>query len=352
MSTFGEVIATARRAQGMTQGELAGAADVTQAALSRYEHDLRVPDADVLGRLARVLGVTPTLLERGGRMEGGIAAGAHMRRRATAKPTVWRMLEARLNMIRLHTARLMDEVSLRAERQVPTFDTMEIDPETAARLVRAQWRMPLGPVHSVSSWLDSAGVIVIVEDFGPSARVDGLSQWSGAFPIVLINEASPTDRKRLTLAHELGHLVLHSTYLDDEVESQANRFAAEFLMPADEIRSMLRGQLTLARLVDLKRHWGVSMQAPIERAFNLGVLTASQRTSLYKALSAKGMRTHEPASDELTPETPRLAAHIMSSLSGRGLSDVEVARLAGFASPADNTLVARKKTYGARLNLV
>lgn len=150
----------------------------------------------------------------------------------------------------------------------------------------------------------------------------------------------------------LGHLVLHSTYLDDEVESQANRFAAEFLMPADEIRSMLRGQLTLARLVDLKRHWGVSMQALIERAYNLGVLTASQRTSLYKALSAKGMRTHEPASDELTPETPRLAAHIMSSLSGRGLSDVEVARLAGFASPADNTLVARKKTYGARLNLV
>ena len=68
-------------------------------------------------------------------------------------------------------------------------------------------------------------------------------------------------------------------------------------MPADEIRSVLRGQLTLARLVDLKRHWACPMQALIERAYNL-VLTASQRTSLYRRAQREGMRTHEPASDQ------------------------------------------------------
>lgn len=325
---------------------------MTQAALSRYEHDLRTPEPIVLERLARALGVAPALLEHHGRMEGGIAVGAHMRRRATAKPTVWRELEARLNMLRLHTARLMDEVSMSAELHVPTFDPVATEPEAAARMVRAQWRMPVGPVHSLSTWLDAAGVIVIEQDFGPSARVDGLSQWSGAYPIVLVNVGTPTDRKRLTLGHEFGHLVLHTTYVDDDVEVQANRFAAELFMPADEIRPMLRARLTLERLVELKRYWGVSMQAIIERAQHLGVLSSTQRTSLYKVLSSRGMRTHEPASDELTPEIPRLTRHIAESLRARGLSDAEIARLAGFASAEENELFPSGGALPRRLQLV
>lgn len=340
MTGIGDVLATARRARGLTQAELAEAASVTQAALSRYEHDLRHPEPDVLGRLARALGVTPALLDRGGRMEGGIATAAHMRRRGTAKATVWRELEARLNMLRLHSARLFDEVSMRAQNQVPTFDPDDTEPEAAARMVRAQWRMPVGPVHSVSTWLDAAGVLVVEEDFGPSSRVDGLSQWSGSFPIVLINASAPTDRKRLTLAHELGHLVLHSDYIGSDAEEQANAFAAEFLMPAVEIKPMLRGTLTLAKLANLKLYWGTSMQAIIHRGVDLGTLTSTQATTLYKMMSARGWRTQEPHSAELTPESPRLAGHIAESLARRGLNDGEVAQLAGFATPADNDVFA------------
>ena len=352
MNGFGEVLATARRARGMTQEDLAKAAEVTQAALSRYEHDLRTPEHEVLERLARALGVTPALLEHGGRMEGGIAVGAHMRRRATAKPTIWRELEARLNMFRLHTSRLMDEVSMRADLQVPTFDPVDTEPEAAARMVRAQWRMPVGPVYSLSTWLDAAGVLVIDQDFGSSARVDGLSQWSGAYPVVLVNAGAPTDRKRLTLAHELGHLVLHTTFVDDDVELQANRFAAELLMPADVIKPMLRARLSLERLVELKRYWGVSMQAIVERAYHLGVLSPTQRTSLYKLLSSRGMRTHEPAGDELTPEAPQLTRHIAESLRARGLSDAEIASLAGFASAEENELFPSAGGPPRRLQLV
>lgn len=352
MNGIGEVLATARRARGLTQEELAASAEITQAALSRYEHDLRMPDPDVLARLARTLGVTPALLEGADRIEGGIATGAHMRRRASARAGVWRTLEARLNMFRLHAGQLLDEVAMRAEKQVPVFDPIDIEPETAARLLRAQWRMPAGPVHSLSSWLDAAGVLVIVQDFGSAARVDGLSQWSGAHPLILINAGAPTDRKRMTLAHELGHLVMHSSYVDDDAESQANRFAAELLMPAEEIKPTLRQRLTIARLVELKRYWGTSMQSLIERAHTLGVLTATNRTSLYKMLSARGMRTHEPASDELTPEKPRLAAHIADSLRGRGLTDVEIATLAGYSSPESNDLFPHKRGSRGWLQVV
>ena len=112
--------------------------------------------------------------------------------------------------------------------------------------------------------MEAAGCLIIDTDF-ETTRVDGLSQWSGAHPVVMLNVGAPTDRRRLTLAHELGHLCLHRQGVPDDVESDANTFAAEFLMPAETIRPELRN-LTVGRLHDLKRYWRVSMQALIERA--------------------------------------------------------------------------------------
>lgn len=336
MSALGEVLETARRAQGLTQVELATAAGVTQAALSRYENGMREPDADVLGRLAQVLGVTVELLQHAGRARGGMALDVHMRRRQTAPPPVWKRLEARLNMYRWHSGALFDEVALRAEQYVPSLDPLDVTPEAAARFVRMQWRMPVGPVRSLIRWLEAAGCLVIAEDF-QTTRVDGLSQWVNNHPIVLVNALAPTDRLRLTLAHELGHLVLHATAIGDDIEAEANAFAAEFLMPAEYIRPSLRN-LKIGRLADLKREYMVSMQALVERAFSLDLLTPTQRTSFYKMFSARGWRTSEPGSAELPPEQPVLAQAIARDLVASGLRADEIARLAGFSDPSHNCL--------------
>lgn len=336
MNNLGEVLQMARRARGYTQEDLASLAGVTQAALSRYENDLREPEPDVLKRLARALGVTEAFLKRAGRVQGGMAVDAHMRRRQTAKPTVWRQLEARLNMYRMHAGLLYEEVSLRAERQVPVLDLMEVNPTDAARMVRMQWHMPLGPVRSLIRWLEAAGCLVIEEDFG-TTRVDGMSQWVDDHPVILINSRAPTDRKRLTLAHELGHLCLHNDQVSFDVEDEANEFAAEFLMPIEVIRPQLR-TLNLGKLHDLKREWGVSMQALIERAYRAGLITATARTNLYKSLSARGWRMTEPLSEQLPPEHPTLGRTIGEVLAGKGLGDRDVAHLAGFSSPELNTL--------------
>ncbi|MFD7659596.1 helix-turn-helix domain-containing protein [Actinosynnema sp. NPDC059797] len=328
MNDFGLVLSTARRARGLTQEDLALAAEITQAALSRYENDQREPDDEVLARLAKALGVTPEFLRVAGRVRGGMAVEAHMRRRQTAKPTVWRQLESQLNMYRMHARQIYEEVSVRAEQSVPQLDLVETTPEAAARIVRMQWRMPVGSVRNLTQWLEAAGCIVIEEDFG-TARVDGLSQWIDDYPVIMINNRVPTDRKRLTLAHELAHLVLHSENVSSEMEDEANRFAGEFLMPTEMIRPQLR-TLTLGRLHDLKREWGTSMQALIERAHHLGLITATQRTNLYKSLSARGWRTREPLSDELMQETPTLTRAIGEALAAKGYSKAEIDRLAGF----------------------
>ena len=335
--SLGEALVTLRRARGMTQEALAGAAAVTQAALSRYENDLRDPSHDTLESLATALSVTPGFLQVADRTQGAFMVDAHMRRRRTAKPTVWRRLEARMNVYRMHIRLLMREVEIEPVLALPLFDPLEYAPEDTARLVRMQWRMPSGPVRDLIGWLESAGCVVVAEDFGSmtgGGRVDGLSQWAADSPVMLVNDRAPTDRLRLTLAHELGHVCLHSEQLGGDPEDEANAFAAELLMPADLIRPELHN-LSLGKLHGLKRYWGVSMQALIERAYRLGTLSARQRTSLYKALSARGWRTREPLSEELSPERPRLVERLGQTLLDRGLSPGEVAAIAGAAPGRD-----------------
>lgn len=337
MSNLGEVLTTARRASGKTQGELADAVGITQAALSRYENGLREPDNATLEALARELGVTTRFVQHAGRIRGAMAVDAHMRRRGTAPASIWKRLEARLNMYRMHASLLAEEVRIRSEKRIPTFDPIDTSAADAARMVRMQWGMPIGPVRNLTGWIEAAGCLVIEEDFG-TTRVDGMSQWVNDIPLMFINASAPTDRKRLTLAHELGHLVLHCSEVTEDMEDQAAAFAAELLMPLDVIRPQLRG-LRIGALFDLKREWGVSMGALIERAYRAGLLTSAQRTSMWKMFGARGWRTREPLSDELVPEHPLLTRQIGTALVERGLSAVEVANIAGFPTPESNRLL-------------
>jgi Zn-dependent peptidase ImmA (M78 family) len=254
-----------------------------------------------------------------------------MRRRKTAKPSDWKRLEARLNMQRLHARRLFDEIAVRTEQRIPSFDPVDTDAASAALFVRMQWRMPTGPVRSLTQWIEAAGCIVIEEDFG-TAGVDGLSQWIDEIPIIMINSTAPTDRKRLTMAHELGHLCLHAQDVTETMENEAGRFGAEFLMPSESIRSELRN-LSLGRLLDLKREWEVSIQAIIEHAWEMRMIDSARRTRLYKSLSAKGWRTREPLSEELLGEHPELPGNIGESLTAGGLSQQDISELTGFARP-------------------
>jgi hypothetical protein len=77
---------------------------------------------------------------------------------------------------------------------------------------------------------------------------DPISGGSSGFSII-VRESDPYVRKRFTVAHEVGHFVLHRNQIgesltDDELyrsglstrqEAQANRFAADILMPKDLI---------------------------------------------------------------------------------------------------------------------
>lgn len=334
MTGLGDVLAIARKARGLTQSELADMLGTTQPTINRYEAGDRAPEPETVAALAKALGVTEQLLIHGNRFRGALAVDAHMRRQKTTKASLWRQMEARLNLLRVHASFLFEEISMMSDQHVPTFDPDDVPAQHAARLIRAQWKMPLGPVVNLTRWLESAGVLVFEEDFG-TRRIDGLSQWVGDHPVMLINANAPPDRKRLTKAHELGHLVLHSNIATEDMEAEANRFAAELLMPLDEIRPELR-KVDLGALAALKREWGVSMQALLERAYSLKMVTPEARTRFYKMMNAKGWKTNEPGSEFIPNERPEFPTRIGDALTAKGFSEERIAEFAGAATPADN----------------
>jgi Zn-dependent peptidase ImmA (M78 family) len=94
-------------------------------------------------------------------------------------------------------------------------------------------------------------------------------------PVIVINDLRPVNRKRFTLAHEIGHFRLGHGPISfksniqslrySAQETQANRFAAELLMPKDVLKK--RGFMTPKQISELCQ---VSIDAATIRARQLG----------------------------------------------------------------------------------
>ncbi len=151
-----------------------------------------------------------------------------------------------------------------------------------------------GPAVDVTALAQSEGVIVVAE---PEANdFSGFLYQSGnSAPIIGVNSKHPPNRRRFTIAHELGHLLLHSksgVHLDqavvqmrsekagagtDEHEIEANRFAAELLMPGQFLQKDLAalGEINADDekvVAELAKRYGVSSQAMAIRLSTLGLI--------------------------------------------------------------------------------
>ena len=117
-------------------------------------------------------------------------------------------------------------------------------------------------------------------------------------------------RQRFTLAHELGHIVLHH-FLDEEdyiknsklIEEQANRFASAFLMPNTVFPESVYRK-NLAELLSLKKQWGVSMSACARRMSDLYLISMNQYQNMNIEISRNGWKKNEPLDNDVYPENP------------------------------------------------
>jgi Zn-dependent peptidase ImmA (M78 family)/DNA-binding XRE family transcriptional regulator len=303
------MIILAREARGLTQTELAELIGVSQAMLSKVEAGGKAPTEAMLSRLAEHLQYPETFFYQTDPVFGpGLSEFFHRKRQDVGVKTLAK-IHAQINIIRMHVARLLRSVDFKSPNRIRPIDLDEFEqkPDEIARAVRRAWQIPDGPIPNVIRVIEDAGGIVIRYPFG-TPRVDAISRWvPGMPPLFFVNEGMPTDRERLTLCHELGHLVMHDVPNGD-MEAQANQFASEFLMPAREIAPQL-DRVSLARLAAMKPYWRVSMAALLYRAEFLKRIP--RRSSQFLWMQMTPYKRQEPPELDLAPEEPTLLREIL-----------------------------------------
>ncbi|ADJ49038.1 XRE family transcriptional regulator [Amycolatopsis mediterranei S699] len=277
---------------------------ITQGYVSKAEAGATSVSGERLELFAAVLGYPTELLTLSGNVFGLGTTCVHHRKRQSLSAAAGRRVHAYLNLARIQTRHLLHGTDVQPANAFFRFPVSVIDTaRDAAAEVRKRWRIPPGPVESMVDLLEQAGGIV-VQRRTPSAAWDAVSQWpDDEAPVFLLNAATPPDRQRFTLAHELGHIVCHPVVGPNQ-EKEADEFAAEFLMPAAQIVADLKSDLDIAMLGALKQRWKVSMAALVRRAHDLGVITDWRYRTLNVELSSLGYRTDEPG--VLPAEHPRL----------------------------------------------
>ncbi len=323
----------ARKFRGLRKNELAQAVGVTPAALSQYELGQSRPSPAVLAKLALALGVPVRFFVRG-HPRPVTPSAAHFRSlRATTQlerdqalafgQLAWRLLTGIEKYIELPASRI--------PHVAPPADPGSAEVAEAARQARESMGIGAGPVPHVVRLLEAHGVVVIGLP-AMSRRVDAFSHWYGSRPVVFLNPMKDDKaRSRFDAAHELGHLVLHHDAEPGNriVENEAHDFAAEFLMPREEIAGELPRRLDWERLFQAKRQWGVSLKALVYRTHKLGIFGESA----YRAGMATLAHWGDPEPGDLGPrETPVLLTKAIRMLAETGVDLEMIARDTGLAA--------------------
>jgi Zn-dependent peptidase ImmA (M78 family) len=178
-----------------------------------------------------------------------------------------------------------------------------------AKAVRQYLMLPRGPVKNMTTALEDFGVVVV--PFDPGTHMFSGASLLTEKPnyVTVVNASMPGDRWRYTLAHELGHIVMHSLPTPN-MEEEADRFASEFLMPSDEIGPYL-SDLTMDKLASLKKYWNVSMAAILKHAQVHGKITERQYRLLWEKMGKAGYRMREPAELDVPVEKPTILPQLL-----------------------------------------
>lgn len=321
----------AREAEGMAKTVLAELVGVTPAAIGQYESALAKPRAEVIRELSDALSVPPEFFVAGrpfGRLDG---SQAHFRslRSTTARDRAKAI--AFIEQVWELTTFLERKVRF-PDLDLPKLGADELTPASAAHALRRHWNLGRKPVSHLVAVAETHGIIATLLSLSNNdvARVGAFSTSHLSRPVIVLTPERARDvyEYRFTVAHELGHILLHrNTAPGDRIqEREADQFAAEFLTPIEAVGNLLPRTVDFALLINLSRHWGVSVNSLIFRMKELGIVSEASIRRGYQKLQAfrsQGLIPSEPVT-AFPGEVPSLMAETAKVLeaSGIGIADI------------------------------
>lgn len=222
--------------------------------------------------------------------------------------------------------------------RTPALSLLDSDtrnsPQDAALALRLAWGMGLAPAPNLVQMAEAHGIRVLGIPLA-DVKVDAFSFWSAqGRPFIFLSRVKTAERSRFDLAHEIGHLVLHSDVTrteeatDRQIEHEANIFAAEFLLPTESLRAKLSGPPSLDTLMKIKTTYGTSAIATARSIYDAGVLSDWGYRQMLATLTTRGFNQGEPGSI-LPYEKSRVFSTVIDHLRSQGLAVSDWAKTIG-----------------------
>lgn len=290
-----KMLAIARESRGLTQNQLVEKIpNLNQGNYSKMEKGLISIPQETLFNIANFLDYRESFFNKPS-VKTPISSFYYRKRISLPKKDL-AVIESKLDIIRTMVDELLEAVDV-PPFTIPQYEVSEdLSPSTIAIKVREYLKIPRGPIVNLVDTLEAAGIILYFYKTD-AEKFDGITLITdNGQPIIFINDELPNDRKIFTIAHELGHLIMHIPFspLPDgrEEEKETNEFAGEFLMPYLDCRNDLM-DLRYSRLGILKSYWKLSKAAIAYRAKSINAITNERYTNLNIELSKNGEKKKE-----------------------------------------------------------
>lgn len=340
---IGQKFKVARAASGLSLRELEAEIGnlVTAQAIGKYERNEDMPSSGVLSALADALHVTEDYLLASDELE---LDGVEFRKKDMTSKKEEAFVEGQTLHLLERYLRIEDTLGLESvvwdrPREAP-YPVRELaDVEAAARSLRTHWGLGIDPIPNLSELLEERGIKVLSVEL---SDIDGLTarvrrKNGKPVPVIAIKKSAWAERKRFTLAHELGHMVLDIAPGVD-AEKAANRFAGAFLMPVEALwREIGKGRtmISLGELLQLKCLFGASFQAITYRCKDLNILRDTGYRRLFQVFNQKGWRKppyEEPGAIDAEEEQPqRMERLCYRALAENLVSEAKAAEILGIS---------------------
>ncbi len=301
---FAERFKSARRLNGFSLQDLENKIDkkVSRQALHKYEKGAVLPNSETVALLCDAFNVKPDYFTRTVKVELGAIEFRKLKKLPvkeqhkiieTSKDVLARYIE--LEDILGIDPFFENPVEKKSIGKIDSFETVE----AATNAVRDAWGIGYDPIYNAIELLEDNGIKVI--EVHSKDSFDGMQTWvNNTIPIIVINRSNikSDDRLRFTLLHELGHTLMDLEGLQDNTkEKYCHQFAAAMLLSEKAAKKELgekRTKLSIKELGEIKKQYGISMQAIVYRAKDLGIITETYARQFMFLMSHNGWRVNEP----------------------------------------------------------
>lgn len=312
-------IRQARITRGYTIAELADLIGISKQAVSQFELGKNEPGKANLLNISRVLNYPVSFFykEYPGVENSDSLVFFRSRRTTTVKNK--NAAREKIEIFREIHDYLAEYVEF-PELNLPRIEypdaNMELDEnliEEYAQKLRIHWGLGNGPIPNLMNIAQKNG-IMISQMILRIQKIDAFSVWYDGIPYIFLSADKQSNaRIRFDIAHELGHLIMHSdiysedefekNVIKDKLEREADRFAAAFLLPEKTFsRDVISS--SLSDYIPLKKKWLVSLGAMIYRVDDLGLLSENQVKYLKDQMTSHMYWQNEPLDKEIPIEKP------------------------------------------------